>query len=38
MPWSDQLAIIREDNSFRFGEYVRQRPKGQRFGPSSTQR
>ena len=22
MPWSDQLAIIREDNTFRFGKYV----------------
>jgi hypothetical protein len=22
MPWSDQLAIIREDNAFRFGKDV----------------
>jgi hypothetical protein len=28
MPWSDQLAIIREDNAFRFGKDVLPRAEG----------
>jgi hypothetical protein len=28
MPWSDQLAIIREDNAFRFGKDVLPRDEG----------
>ena len=28
MPWSDQLAIIREDNAFRFGKDVRPAAEG----------
>lgn len=28
MPWSDQLAIIREDNAFRFGKDLLPRAEG----------
>ena len=28
MPWPDQLAIIREDNAFRFGKDVLPRAEG----------
>jgi len=28
MPWPDQLAIIREDNAFRFGKDVLPREEG----------
>jgi hypothetical protein len=28
MPWPDQLAIIREDNAFRFGKDVLPRDEG----------
>ena len=28
MPWPDQLAIIREDNAFRFGKHVLPRDEG----------
>jgi hypothetical protein len=38
MPWSDQLAIIREDNAFHSARTCFRLPKGRHSGPSSTQR
>ena len=39
MPWPDQLAIIREDNAFRYGkDCTCPQPRAPRYGPSSTWR